>query len=63
TLSLHGHTGEVPVSFEVVGESPLHIKGEATMQRTAFGIGEPYDSSNDRSITDDVKILVDTKVE
>lgn len=56
TIDFHGHTNDVPVSFEVVGESPLKIEGTATLQRTAFGIGGEYDPSNDRSITDDVAI-------
>ncbi|MEM8934720.1 MAG: YceI family protein, partial [Acidobacteriota bacterium] len=49
TVDLHGHTSDVPVSFTVVGTSPLQIEGTATLQRTAFGIGGPYDASNERS--------------
>ena len=56
TVDFHGFTNDVPVSFNVVGESPLKIEGTATLQRTAFGIGGEYDPANDRSITDDVQI-------
>lgn len=56
TMSLHGKTGEVPVEFEVMSERPLAIKGSAMLSRTAFGIGGPYDASNDRSIVEQVEI-------
>lgn len=56
TVDLHGHTGEVPVTFEVVNESPLEIRGRATLNRVAFGIGQPYEEGNDRSIVEDVAI-------
>lgn len=62
-VDFHGHTNDVPVTFEVVGQSPLQIKGEATLQRTAFGIGGPYDPSEDRSITDDVQIMIEATLE
>ena len=62
-VTFHGHTNDVPVSFEVVGESPLRIKGEATLQRTAFGIGGEYDPSQERSITDDVQVMIDATLE
>lgn len=62
-VNFHGHDGEVPVTFEVVNASPLEIKGSATLSRTAFGIGEPYDASNDRSITDDVEIMISATVQ
>ncbi|MEM6794106.1 MAG: YceI family protein [Acidobacteriota bacterium] len=53
-----GHTGEVPVNFKVVGTSPIKIEGDAVMKRTDFGLGEPYDPSNDRSIVDDVEVMI-----
>ena len=56
TVDFHGYSVDVPVSFKVVGKSPLKIEGTATLQRTAFGIGGEHDPSNDRSITDDVAI-------
>lgn len=59
TVDLHGHTNEVPVTFEVTNTSPLQIEGKATLQRTDFGIGEPYDPNKKRSITDDVVIHID----
>ena len=63
TVDFHGHTGDVPVSFEVVSESPLKIKGSATLQRTAFGLGGEYDPSNERSITDDVAITLEATLQ
>lgn len=63
TVDFHGHTGDVPVSFKVVSESPLKIEGSATMQRTAFGLGGDYDPSNERSITDDVAITLEATLE
>lgn len=56
TIDLHGVTKDVPVSFQVVSESPLQIEGEATMSRLAFGVGE------EGSITDDVKINLSATV-
>jgi polyisoprenoid-binding protein YceI len=56
SVRLHGHQAEVPVEFTVVGESPLKIDGSATLKRTDFGIGKPYDPGNERSIVDDVEI-------
>lgn len=59
SVTFHGHTNDVPISFEVTGTEPLQVKGTATLQRTAFGIGGPYDPSNDRSIVDDIAISLD----
>ena len=63
TVTLHGHTNDVPVSFTLVETSPMKIKGTATLDRTAFGIGGPYDPSNDRSIVEDVQILIDATLD
>ena len=63
TVELHGHTGETPVEFKVVGTSPLKIEGTATLSRTAFGIGQPYEEGNDRSIVDDVSISLSATLE
>lgn len=62
TVTLHGHTNDVPVAFEVVGTDPLTVKGSATLDRTAFGIGQPYDSSNEKSIVEDVEIFFEAPV-
>lgn len=58
TVSLHGQTGEVPVEFKIVGTSPLQVEGTATLSRAAFGIGQPYEEGNDRSIVDGVSIML-----
>ena len=57
-VSLHGHDADVPVTFKVVSESPLQIEGSATLSRMSFGIGRPYMSDNDRSIVEEVEILM-----
>ena len=58
-VALHGATGKVPVKFDVVQKDPLKIKGSATLSRTAFGIGGPYNPDNERSITDDIEIGIE----
>ncbi len=63
TVDLHGHTGEVPAKFKVVSTSPLTIKGSATLDRTTFGIGGPYDAGNDRSIVAGIEINISATVE
>ena len=62
TVSLHGHTNDMPVEFKVTGTDPLTIEGTATLDRVAFGIGQPYDPSNDRSITQDVAIMLSATI-
>lgn len=57
-ISLHGHDADVPVTFKVVSESPLQIEGSATLSRTAFGIGRPYKPDSERSIVEEVEILM-----
>lgn len=56
TVDLHGATGDVPVTFEVLAMEPLKVSGQAVLSRTAFGIGGPVEEGNDRSITDGVEI-------
>lgn len=63
TVTMHGHTNEVPIAFDVVGMDPIAIEGKATLSRTAFGIGAPYDPSNDRSIVDDVQVMISAKLQ
>ncbi|MEM9597804.1 MAG: YceI family protein [Acidobacteriota bacterium] len=62
TVDFHGHTRDVPVKFDVVGQDPLKIEGTASLSRTAFGIGGEYDPSNERSIVDDVEIMISATV-
>ena len=56
TVDLHGQRAEVPVAFQVTGGDPYQVDGTATLSRAAFGIGQPYDAANDKSIVDDVEI-------
>ena len=63
TVDFHGHTNDVPAEFTVVGTDPLEIEGTATLDRTAFGIGGPYDPSNERSIVDGVAIMINATLE
>lgn len=63
TVDLHGHTGDVPAEFKVVGTDPLKIEGTATLDRVAFGIGGPYEEGNDRSIVQGVEIMINATVE
>ena len=58
TVDLHGIKRDVPVTFRVVSESPLKIDGEATLRRTDFGIGSPYDSKDELSVQEDIRILL-----
>ncbi|MEM9556600.1 MAG: YceI family protein [Acidobacteriota bacterium] len=57
TMTLHGNTKDVPITFTVVGTEPLTIEGTATVSRTAFGIGEPGGS-----ILDEVQIALAAEV-
>lgn len=58
TVTIRETTAEVPASFEVIAESPLQIRGEATLDRVAFGIGGPYDAAEETSIREEVKIFL-----
>jgi polyisoprenoid-binding protein YceI len=62
TVDLHGVKGTCPINFEVVSDKPLKIKGEATLDRTAFGIGEPYDAANKYAPSNDVAITLSAKL-
>jgi len=55
-VDLHGLKGSCPVAFEVVSDSPLTIKGTATLDRTTFKIGEPYDAADQYSPLAEVAI-------
>lgn len=61
-IDLHGMKATCPVKFEVVSEKPLAIKGTATLDRTAFKIGEPYDAANKYAPLNEVQIGISAKL-
>jgi len=61
-IDLHGMKGTCPVVFEVVSEKPLTIKGTATLDRSTFGIGQPYDTGDKYSPTNEVAIAINAKL-
>ncbi len=63
SVDLHGVKGTCPITFEVVSEKPLKIKGEATLDRTAFGIGEPYDAADKYAPSNGVAITLSAKLQ
>jgi len=63
SVELHGVKGTCPITFEVVSEKPLKIKGEATLDRTAFKIGEPYDAADKYAPSNDVAITLSAKLQ
>jgi polyisoprenoid-binding protein YceI len=62
-VDLHGVKGSCPVTFEVVSEAPLTIKGTATLDRTTFKVGEPYDAANKYSPLAAVAIGLNAKLQ
>ncbi len=62
TIDLHGMKGTCPVAFEVVSSKPLTIKGTATLDRTAFGVGQPYDAKDKYSPLNEVAISLNAKL-
>ena len=62
-IDLHGVKGSCPVAFEVVSASPLTIKGTATLDRSSFKIGQPYDAADKYSPLNNVKIELSAKVQ
>lgn len=62
-VDLHGVKGTCPVAFEVVSDKPLTIKGTATLDRTSFKVGEPYDAANKYSPLADVAIGLNAKLQ
>jgi polyisoprenoid-binding protein YceI len=62
-LDLHGMKGTCPVAFEVISDKPLTIKGTATLDRTSFKIGEPYDAANKYSPLAEVAIGLNAKLQ
>lgn len=61
-VDLHGVKGKCLVAFDVVAENPLTIKGSATLDRTTFKVGEPYDAANKYSPLADVAISLNAKL-
>jgi polyisoprenoid-binding protein YceI len=62
-VDLHGMKGTCPVNFEVVNASPLTIKGTATLNRTSFKVGQPYDAADKYSPLNDVAIELNAKLQ
>jgi polyisoprenoid-binding protein YceI len=63
SIDLHGAKGRCPVEFEVVSANPLTIKGTATLDRVAFGIGEPYDAANKYAPKNEVMVTLSAKIQ
>ena len=63
TLELHGIKGSCPVAFEVISEKPLEIKGTATLDRSAFKIGAPYDPADKYAPHNEVEIALAAKLQ
>jgi polyisoprenoid-binding protein YceI len=62
SIDLHGAKGTCPVTFEVVSAKPLTIKGTATLDRSAFGIGQPYDAADKYAPLNEVGIVLNAKL-
>ena len=62
-LDLHGIKASCPVKFDVVSSSPLTIKGTATLNRSSFKIGQPYNEGDKYSPLNEVRIEIDAKVQ
>lgn len=55
-LTLLGTTKSVDGAFTVLGESPLTVEGELTVDRTQWGIGEPKSWYNPLSLENEIPI-------
>jgi polyisoprenoid-binding protein YceI len=62
TVDLHGVKASCPVAFEVISDKPLTIKGIATLDRAAFGIGEPYDAADKYAPLNEVGIVLTARL-
>jgi len=62
-VDLHGMKGTCPVTFEVVSASPLTIKGAATLNRSTFKVGQPYDAADKYSPVSEVAIELNAKLQ
>jgi polyisoprenoid-binding protein YceI len=58
SIDLHGVKGSCPVAFTVVSQKPLTIEGTATLDRTTFGVGQPYDAKDKYSPLNEVGITL-----
>lgn len=54
-VKIKGMTGEYPVNFELTIEKAWHVKGEVTILRKTFGLGE-----GNENIENEVKVTFDT---
>ncbi len=63
SVDLHGVKGTCPVEFEVVGDKPLAIKGTAKLDRSAFGVGQPYDAADKYAPLNEVAITINAKLQ
>jgi polyisoprenoid-binding protein YceI len=62
SVDLHGVKGTCPVSFEVVGDNPIAIKGTATLDRSSFGVGQPYKADDKYAPLNEVAITINAKL-
>jgi polyisoprenoid-binding protein YceI len=57
-LTLLGVTKSLPAEFKVTGKAPVRVEGTAVLNRTEFGVYQPYDPANDKSVEPSVQISV-----
>jgi polyisoprenoid-binding protein YceI len=62
-VDLHGVKGHCLVAFDVVAGNPMTIKGTATLDRTMFKVGAPYDAADKYSPVTDVVIALNAKLQ
>lgn len=62
SIDLHGVKGTCPVAFEVVAAKPLTIKGTASLDRSTFGIGQPYDAADKYAPLNEVGIVLNARL-
>jgi hypothetical protein len=55
SLDIRDVSKTVPGKFEIVSRTPLVVRGDVSIDRTDFGVGEPK-SWNPMSITNEIKI-------
>jgi len=63
SVDLHGVKGTCPVEFDVVSEKPLAIKGTAKLDRSTFGVGQPYDAADKYAPLNEVAITINAKLQ
>ena len=62
TLDLHGVSRTFPMRFRIVDREARRISGKVTLDRTQWGIGEPYTRWVPLSIRNEVELRVETTV-